>query len=128
MLGLLATGAAAQDANYWNLQYGPVGQLLGGQVIGSSRGLNATYYNPGGLALEEDASFLLSTESFQAEYVSSTPTSPTVEAFDVSSLRVGTFPTLVAGGLPRSWLGQRTRLAWSFLTRQKLDVRLGERL
>jgi hypothetical protein len=46
----------------------------------------------------------------------------------VSSLRVGTFPTLVAGGLPRSWLGQRTRLAWSFLTRQKLDVRLGERL
>ena len=46
----------------------------------------------------------------------------------MSSLRLGTFPTLVAGGLPRSWLGQRTRLAWSFLTRQKLDVRLGERL
>ena len=128
ILALLATGATAQDTNYWNLQYGPVGQLLGGQVIGSSRGLSATYYNPGGLALEEDTAFLLSTESFQAEYVSSTPTSPAVEAFDVSSLRLGTFPTLVAGGLPRSWLGQRTRLAWSFLTRQKLDVRLGERL
>lgn len=126
--GLLATGAAAQDANYWNLQYGPVGQLLGGQVIGSARDLSAAYYNPGGLALEEDTAFLLSTQSFQAEYVSSIPTSPAVEAFDVSSLRVGTFPTLVAGGLPRGWLGPRTRMAWSFLTRQKLDVRLGERL
>jgi hypothetical protein len=41
----------------------------------------------------------------------------------VSSLRVGSFPTLVAGSLPRSWLGPRTWLAWSFLTRQKLDVR-----
>ncbi|MCG6924057.1 MAG: hypothetical protein LJF30_01850 [Acidobacteria bacterium] len=67
-------------------------------------------------AAEKGRPFLLSTESFQAEYVSSTPTSPDVEAFDVSSLRFGTFPTLVAGGLPRSWLGQRTRMAWSFLT------------
>jgi hypothetical protein len=47
----LAGPAAAQDANYWTIQYGPVAQLLGGQVVGSTRDLSATYYNPGGLAL-----------------------------------------------------------------------------
>ena len=31
----LATRAAAQDSQYWDIQYGPVGQLLGGQVVGS---------------------------------------------------------------------------------------------
>jgi hypothetical protein len=41
-LVVCATAAAAQDADYWTLQYGPVGQLLGGQVIADSRSLSAT--------------------------------------------------------------------------------------
>jgi hypothetical protein len=124
---LLTTSASAQDTNYWHIQYGPVAQLLGGQVIGSERGLSATFYNPGGLALEEGASFLLSTESVQLETFSTTPLTE-AELFDTSSTRFGAAPTLVAGALPRSWLGEQTRLAWSFLTRQELKVRLGERL
>jgi len=126
VLVLLATTAAAQDANYWNIQYGSVGQLLGGQVIASSRDLSTTYYNPGGLVLLEDEAFLLSTESFQVERLTSKPITEG-SAFDLSSTRLGTFPTLVAGRLPRRWLGERTRIAWSYLTRQKLDVRLAER-
>lgn len=122
-----ATSAAAQDTNYWAIQYGPVAQLIGGQVIASSRDLSATYYNPGGLALEEGSTFLLSTESFQVESYSTTPTS-NIQVFDTGTTRFGTAPTLVAGALPRSWLGERTRLAWSFLTRQELQVRLGSRL
>lgn len=127
VLALLATGAAAQDMNYWNIQYGPVGQLLGGQVIASIRDLTATFYNPGGLSLEEGSTFLLSTESFQLESVSTTPTSD-IDLFDTSSARFGAAPTLVAGALPRRWLGDRTRMAWSFLTRQELKARLGQRL
>ena len=126
LLGLLATSATAQDVNYWNIQYGPVGQLLGGQVIASSRDLTATFYNPGGLALEEGSTFLLSTESFQVELYSLTP-STSIDLFETSSTRFGAAPSLVAGALPRGWLGERTRLAWSFLTRQQLKVRLGER-
>ncbi len=122
-----ATTATAQDTNYWNIQYGPVAQLLGGQVIASSRDLSATYYNPGGLALEEGSTFLLSTESLQVESFTTTPSS-SIEIFDTGSTRFGSAPTLVAGALPRSWLGEQTRLAWSFLTRQELKVRLGERL
>jgi hypothetical protein len=127
LLALVAASTAAQDTNYWALQYGPVGQLLGGQVIGSERSLSATYYNPGGMALEDGTTFLLSTESFLIESFSTTPDAD-VEIFDTSSTRIGAAPTLVAGALPRSWFGEDTRMAWSFLTRQDLNSRLGERL
>ncbi len=127
LLAVFATSAGAQDTNYWAIQYGPVGQLLGGQVIGDARELSATYYNPGGLALEDGSSFLLSTESFQIEQFDTTPTTD-LDLFETASTRLGTAPTLVAGILPRGWLGERTRLAWSFLTRQSLETRLGRRL
>lgn len=124
---LLATSAFAQDTNYWAIQYGPIGQLIGGQLIGDARGLEATYYNPGGLALDQGTTFLLSTESFQIEQWDTAGTENT-GLFETASTRFGSAPTLVAGSLPRSWLGDRTRLAWSFLTRQDLNVRLGRRL
>ena len=69
----LATRAAAQDSQYWDIQYGPVGQLLGGQVVGSTRDLSATYYNPGGLALGEDPDFLLSVQAFKRQDLTSKP-------------------------------------------------------
>ena len=121
-----ARAADAQDTNYWSIAYGPVAQLVGGQVIGSSRDLSATFYNPGALAMQDRLPFLLSTESFQAEWYSVSPEQG-LELFDVSSSRFGTAPSLVAGVLPR-WFGEDTRLAWSFLTRQELKARLGQRI
>jgi hypothetical protein len=125
-LAPLAPEAAAQDSHYWSIQYGPVAQLVGGQVIGGVPDLSATFYNPGAVALRSEKSYLLSTESVQLESVSSESES-SVKIFDTSSSRFGAAPSLLAGSLPR-WLGEDTRLAWSFLTRQKLDVRLGERI
>jgi hypothetical protein len=122
-----AGSAAGQDTNYWAIQYGPVGQLLGGQMIGDARDLSATFYNPGGLALEDLTNFLLSTESFQIEQFRTEPVAG-IELFDAVTTRLGSAPTLVAGTLPRAWLGERTRLAWSFLARQDLQVRLSRRL
>jgi len=118
--------ASAQDAHYWSIQYGPVGQLVGGQLIGGVPDLSATFYNPGALALRNESSYLLSTESVQWELVS-TEAQPGLDIFDASSSRFGAAPSLLAGVLPH-WLGEDTRLAWSFLTRQKFDVRLGQRL
>jgi hypothetical protein len=125
-LVLLAGAAGAQDSNYWSIQYGPVAHLLGGQVIAGSRDLSATFYNPGALALAEGGTFLLSAESVQREWLSATPVGG-AGLFDISTSRFGAAPSLVAGNLPR-WLGKRSRLAWSLLTRQKLDLRLGQRL
>lgn len=126
-LALLTSGPAlAQDTQYWSIQYGPVAQLLGGQVIGGVPDLSATYYNPGAFALRNESSYLLSAESVQLESVSfDVPTG--LEIIDTSSSTFGAAPSLLAGALPR-WLGEDTRLAWSYLTRQKLDLRLGQRL
>src|SRR6185295_15316547 len=68
-----ATLARGQDTHYWSIQYGPVGQLVGGQLIGGATDLSATYYNPGALALRNESSYLLSTESFQLETLSADP-------------------------------------------------------
>ena len=121
-----ASWAAAQDSQYWSIQYGPVGQLVGGQVIGGVPDLSATYYNPGALALRNESSYLLSTESVQLESVS-THGQPGLAIFDTSSSTFGAAPSLLAGALPH-WFGENTHLAWSFLTRQKLELRLGQRL
>ena len=121
-----AVPALAQDTHYWSIQYGPVGQLVGGQLIGGVNDLSATFYNPGALALRNESSYLLSTESFQWETLSSDPSSsPAI--LDLSSSSFGTAPSLLAGSLPQ-WLGPDTHLAWSFLTRQRFDVRLGQRV
>ena len=122
---VVAAPALAQDTHYWSVQYGPVGQLVGGQLIGGVNDLSATFYNPGALALRNESSYLLSTESFQWETLSTETAGPAV--LDTSSSSLGAAPSLLAGALPH-WFGDRTHLAWSFLTRQRLDVRLGERV
>lgn len=115
----LAASAAAQDANYWTIQYGPVAELLGGQVVGSTRDLSATYYNPGGLALANETAFLLSVQTVLVQGVTVDTPAPLQPA---SSWTVGIAPSLIAGTFPKGWFGENTRLAWSYLTRQQLNV------
>jgi hypothetical protein len=110
----------AQDSNYWTLQYGPVAELLGGVVVGSSRDLSATFYNPGALALAQDPSLLASVESFEATALTANAPEP-VLAFEDWSVRPS--PTLFAFAFPRSWTGRHT-VAISSLTRQDFDLRV----
>lgn len=118
---LSPTLAVAQDANYWTVQYGPVAQLLGGQVVGSTRDLSATYYNPGGLALSTNPAFLLSVQAVLLQGVS-VDTSTAGSLTPASSWTLGVAPSLIAGTFPKGWFGENTRLAWSYLTRQQFDV------
>jgi len=122
-LALSAGSARAQDSHYWNLQYGPTAELLGGVVVGSAEDLSSTYYDPAGLALAKDPAFLLSLNTFQLEQVGLQSQSDTRE---LSSSRFGSAPALIAGKLPDGWLGS-TRMAWSFLTRQDFKSRLNQR-
>lgn len=128
LAALLAAAAPgrAQDAQYWDIQYGPVGQLLGGQVVGSTRDLSAAYYNPGGLALADDPEFLFSVQAFSLRTFSVRPTGGGA-VLDVSQTDFGPFPGFVAFTLPRGWFGERTRLALSILTRQEMALRVNER-
>ena len=60
-----AVPAAAQDAHYWTLQYGPRSSLLGGAVIGSVDDVSGTFYNPGAVSQAEDLAFAVSTDVFE---------------------------------------------------------------
>jgi hypothetical protein len=122
LLFLLPATAAAQDSQYWTLQYGPVAELLGGVVVGSTRDLSATFYNPGALALTRDPSLLASVESFEATWLGAETEAPLL-GFDDLSVRPS--PTLFALALPRSWTGSHT-LAISSLTRQDFDLRVDD--
>ena len=117
---------SAQEAQYWSIQYGPVGQLLGGQVVGSVRDLSATYYNPGGLALGEDPDFLLSVQGFRVQTLTIEPIGGGA-ILDTSRTSFDDFPGFVAFALPESWLGRDTRLAFSLLTRQQFNERINQR-
>jgi hypothetical protein len=117
---LLAAPAAAQDAHYWSQQYGTRSELLAGAVVGSPQDLSTTYYNPGGLAQLETSSFLLSASAF--EYQSLAVEDADGLFTDASNDRLGTAPSLFTGMFPRDWV--RGVLAYSFLTRQKFDLRI----
>jgi len=109
-----------QDSQYWTLQYGPVAELLSGVVVGSSRDLSASYYNPGALALAKDPSLLASVESFQATHVTADAEPPIL---DFTDLDIRPAPSLFAVALPRSISGDHTWV-FSSLTRQDFDIRL----
>lgn len=118
-----AHAANSQDTNYWTLQYGTRGELLGGAVVGSKVDLSATYYNPGSLALVIDPSTILTASVFGMETIKVIDEEPDQDA--VTSRQTGPEPSLFAGSLPVKWFGGRW--AYSFLTRQQLDFRLTAR-
>ena len=120
----LPSPALAQTTNYWSQQYGNRARLLGGSVVGSVQDLSAVYYNPGALALLEDPQFLLAGSVYQL--INLSLQNSLGEGRDLGSSRVAGLAPLFAGRLRFGFLGKH-RLAYAFLTRQTVDLRLEER-
>ena len=121
ILATSAGGAFAQDAHYWNLQYGNRARLLGCAVIGSVLDVGAVYYNPGALSLTESKGLLLAGNVF--EFRSLTWKDALGPGRDLRDTNFGGVPSLFAGEFRFGFLGDH-RLAYSFLTRQTFNVRL----
>jgi len=115
-----AKDARAQDAHYWNLQYGTRGELLGGTVVGSAVDLSATFYNPGSLALVLNPSVILSASVFEIRTIKIADERPDQQS--LSTTHIGPSPSLIAGVVP--WKPFGGVVGYSFLTRQDLDARL----
>jgi hypothetical protein len=109
--------AAAQDAHYWTLQYGPRSSLLGGAVIGSVDDISGTYYNPGAVAQASDLAFAVSTNVF--EYSGVRLEDGGGEGVDLGTTRSGLRPSLIAGTISRTLFGGAGVLAYSALTRSR---------
>ncbi|MGH8598432.1 MAG: hypothetical protein ACREXT_17405, partial [Gammaproteobacteria bacterium] len=116
-------GASAQDTQYWNLQYGTKGELLGGVVVGSALDMSSTFYNPGAVTWIANPKFILTASVFGMQTIKVTNEDPNQEAVEQRSF--GPLPSMFAGILPMKWFGGST--AYSFLTRQKFDFRLETR-
>ncbi len=118
------TPAPAQNAHYWNKQYGNRAYLLGGAVIGSSNDVSAAYYNPALLTVSEKPNLTVAGNAFHATTI--TVTNALGEGLDLKSTSVGSLPSLVAGEIP---IGNRRdqRLAYSLLFRYEFDFRLEQR-
>ncbi len=121
VLAALSGEAAAQDAHYWSLQYGNRARLLGGAVIGSVLDISAVYYNPGALSLLSEQGLLLAGNVFQYSVLKWNDALG--ENRDLSSTKFEGVPSLFAGELRFGFLGD-SRVAYSFLTRQRFDTRL----
>lgn len=116
----LALFAAAQDTNYWTLQYGLRGELLNGVAVGSLLDMSNTYYNPGGWALIENPSTL--TTAIAIDYNVWTVEDGAGKDLDLLTTNANTLPSLVAFTLyakPTS----KHRVAFSALGRQQMDIR-----
>jgi hypothetical protein len=116
--------AAAQDAHYWTQQYGNQARLLGGAVIGSASDVSAVYYNPGRLALVDDAQLVLAGNVF--EYSRLKISDLVAEGATITSSQLGGVPSLFAGQI-RSSESSKNRFAYSFLPRHSSSLRLNER-
>jgi hypothetical protein len=111
--------AAAQDTNYWTLQYGTRSELIGGIVVGSHLDLSSTFYNPGAVAILEGEEILLSAKAF--EHTSITADNARLRE-PISDDKWDTAPTLFTAQLPSKWM--EGVLAFSILTRQEFDFDL----
>ncbi len=112
-----AQSALGQDAQYWTVAYGTRAQLLGGVVIGSANDLGGTFYDPGSLALTSRDEFAVAGSAYQyssLKYVNGAGPGRTLGSTSVVGL-----PSLFAGEIK---IGGKDRLAYSFLTRQSLDI------
>ena len=118
-----ATTALAQDSNYWSTAYGTRAQLLGGVVTGSPGDISSVYYNPGALALAPNAEFLLA--GYAVQYMRVSVANGSGPKRDLVSSFIATVPSLIAGELP---ILKHDRLAYSYLTRQQVDLDIEKRV
>ncbi|QSQ22177.1 hypothetical protein JY651_44805 [Pyxidicoccus parkwayensis] len=120
-LVLLSLPAAAQDAHYWNRQFGNRAWMLGGALLGNPGDISSVYYNPGALSLVKSPRLELTGNVF--EYSRLTVVDGLGAGKDLSTSSFSALPALLAGPLDFHFLG-RARMAYSLLTRQGFDTRL----
>jgi hypothetical protein len=120
-MALCLHSSRAQDAQYWNIQYGTRSTLLGGAVIGSVADLSGTFYNPGALGLSRTSGLILSTGVYEGNSLKLDGAG--IQKREVSSIKFNVAPGLVAGRIPAD-SGAADHLAYSLITRQRANIEL----
>lgn len=120
ILSLFSIQICAQDAHYATEQFGNRSMLLGGNVVGSVDDLGAVFYNPARVALQENATFLLSAEAYQ--YVT-LKVKDGVDKTDLDDSKFGSAPTLAAGNFSLKKFPKH-KFAYAFLSKTNFEYSL----
>lgn len=105
----------SQSSHYWTEQYGTRSILLSNSIIGGSDDLGTVYYNPGRLALIDNAAFLLSAKMHQLNRLKIKDAVD--EGEHLTSSKFGGVPSLAAGTFKVKFLDGH-HFAYAFLTRR----------
>ncbi len=119
LLALLTDSAQAQDAHFWDSQYGTRSQLLGGMVVGAPSDLSSTFYNPAWLALDQQPGVLLTTKSF--EVYKMTVENGFGRGTEPSSTHVTPSPGFFGGKFTKNFNNEKVAVAFSYLQRVKFE-------
>ena len=113
-----ASLAFSQGGHYWSEQYGTRSILMSGSVIGGADDLGAVYYNPGRLALIENAAFLLSANLYELSTLELIDAVD--EGKDLNKRSFGGVPGLAAGTFKVGFLPKH-HFAYAVLKRSRGD-------
>ncbi len=115
---LMAASSRSQDTHYWTSKYGTQSTLLNGAVVGSHLDISSSFYNPGALGISKNPAFILSGWIYNLEQISFED----IAGSPVHDIQFKPAPDFLTGLFPLK--SEHSRLAYSYLTRQKLDLRL----
>ncbi len=122
LIFLSFTSLYSQSSNYWTQQYGNKSLLLSGAVTGSVTDLGAVYYNPGFLALQDDASSFVITAKL-LRFTNVKMEDGLGENVDLEKNRLGNASGLVAGTFKLKFM-PKSKFAFALLTRRTQNMEL----
>lgn len=117
-LGLIAQNVRAQDSQYWNLQVGTRGMLVGGTLTSGVYDNSAIYYNPAALAMVRASHLTINASAYRIEFMNIQNGAGT--GLDARSQRISTYPQMMSSMLTHNEKN-RLKLAAVMLTRQSAN-------
>ena len=124
MVFSISFDAVSQDNHYWAQQYGAVGSLMGGAMVGGVDDNSAVYYNPGALSFITNTSLSVDANVYRMDkiYIKDGAGNDV----NLNSAQLSVYPQIIAGML-NIFKESRFRFSYTMLTRNHGNVLMNAR-
>jgi hypothetical protein len=114
----------AQDDHYWAQQFGAMGTLMGGAMIGNVGDNSAVYYNPGALAFISNPSLSVDADVYRMDKILISDGAG--KDMDLNSAQLSVYPQIIAG-MMNLFKNSKFRFSYTMLTRNHANVLMNTR-